>query len=286
MKEQEEETSVVQMPDSIAYNSEKAQVDSQIATAKMYPRNMPKVIKDAIAVVTMDKETAESCTYSVPRGGKTIVGPSVHLARIIAQLWGNLRVESKVVAIEARQIKTEAVCYDLETNYAVKAPWSQSIINKYGERYNDDLIAVTGNAASSKAFRNAVFAVIPKAVVDKIHKEAKQFCLGDVSDEQKLAAKRKKVVDALRGTYNVTEKEILTYVGKSAIDHIDAEDLVTLIGVGTSIKDGDTTVDKAFRPEKETKKDSPLAAEKPDNINVKEPKDKTKAEGKDGKLEL
>ena len=62
---------------------ERASVDSQVATAKQYPRNITRSINNSIAMATMDNDTAQSCGYALPRGGKPITGPSVHLAKII-----------------------------------------------------------------------------------------------------------------------------------------------------------------------------------------------------------
>lgn len=228
------------------YQQDKAAIDVQIATAKTYPRNVKRAIDNSIALVTMDKETASTCTYSVPRGGKAITGPSVHLAKILAQNWGNMRVEAKVISIEGRQLTSQAIAFDLENNLAIKVEVKRSIMGKTG-RFNDDMITVTGNAANSIALRNAVLSVIPKAVVDKVYNEAKKTITGDVSDKTKLIARRKQVFDGFKDTYNVSEAEVLTAIGKAALDHVTADDLVVLIGIAQAIKDGDTTVDSAFR---------------------------------------
>ena len=196
--------------------------------------------------MTMDKETAATCTYAVPRAGKAITGPSVHLAKILAQNWGNLRIEAKVVGIDARQITSQAVCFDLENNLAIKVEVKRSIMTKNG-RMNDDMITVTGNAGNSIALRNAVLSVIPKAIVDKVYGEAKAKITGDVSDKTKLLARRKQVIDGLKDTYSLTEAEIIGAVGKASIDHLTSDDLVVLIGIGTAIKDGDTDIETAFR---------------------------------------
>lgn len=228
------------------YQQDKAQIDVQISTAHAYPRNIKVSLNDAIAVVTMDVDTAKTCTYSLPRGGKAITGPSVHLAKILAQVWGNLRVEAKVVSIDAKTITSEAVCFDLQKNLAIKAQVKRSIMGKAG-RFNDDMITVVGNAANAIALRNAILSVIPRAVVDKVYNAAKQKITGDLSDETKLISKRKQVVEALRDTYGVTEKQILGAIGKAAVEHLGSDDLVVLIGIGTAIKDGDTTVELAFK---------------------------------------
>ena len=230
----------------VLYQQDKAAIDVQISTAKAYPRNIKRAIDNSIAIVTMDKETAFTCTYAVPRDGKAITGPSVHLAKILAQNWGNLRVEAKVVGIDIKHITSQAVCWDLENNLGIKVEVKRSIMTRKG-RMSDDMITVTGNAANSIALRNAVLSVIPKAIVDKVYNEAKHKITGDVSDKTKLLARRKQVVDGLKDTYSLTEAEILGAVGKAAIDHLTSDDLVVLIGIGTAIKDGDTDVDTAFR---------------------------------------
>lgn len=237
---------VIEVSPQIIYQQDKAAIDVQIATAKSYPRNIKRSTENAIAIVTMDMETAKTCTYSVPRGGKAITGPSVHLAKILAQVWGNMRVDAKVVSIDQTTVTSESVCFDLENNLAIKAQVKRSIMGKFG-RFNDDMITVTGNAANSIALRNAVLSVIPRAIVDKVYNSAKQVITGDVSDKSKMIAKRKQVFDGLKDTYSVTEKEILAAIGKAAIDHVTSDDLVVLIGIGQAIKDGDISVDTAFK---------------------------------------
>jgi antitoxin component of MazEF toxin-antitoxin module len=247
--ENQENIKIYETSTDVIYQQDKAAIDIQISTAKAYPRNIKRAIENAIAIVTLDKETAETCTYAVPRGGKTISGPSVHLAKILAQNWGNLRIESKVVDVDAKHITSQAVAFDLENNLAIKVEVKRSIMTNKG-RMNDDMITVTGNAGNSIALRNAVLSVIPRAIVDKVYNEAKHKITGDVSNETKLIARRKQVFDGLKNTYSLTEAEILAVIGKASIDHVISDDLVVLIGIGQAIKDGDTTVDQAFRKAK------------------------------------
>ena len=62
---------------------ERANVDTQVATAKQYPRDIKRAINNSIAMATMDVQTAQSMGYALPRGGKPITGPSVHLAKLV-----------------------------------------------------------------------------------------------------------------------------------------------------------------------------------------------------------
>lgn len=234
----------------IAFLQEKAQVDVQISTAKAFPRNLKRSLENAIVTATIDRETASTCTYSVPRGGKSITGPSVHLAKILAQCWGNMRIEAKVIEVGDKHVTSQAVAFDLENNVAIKVEVKRSIMTRSG-RMNDDMIVVTGNAGNSIALRNAILSVIPKAVTDKVYNSAKQTITGDISDATKLLKRRKQVMDGLMSTYTLTEKEVLSAIGKAAVDHITPDDLVVLIGIGQAIKDGDTSVDTAFKGKKD-----------------------------------
>jgi hypothetical protein len=256
----EEIVNIETVSPEIVYQQDKAQIDVQINTAKMFPRNLKRSVDNAIAIVSMDKETAATCTYSLPRGGKSISGPSVHLAKILAQVWGNLRVESKVVSIDTTQITSQAVAFDLENNLAIKVEVKRSITGKNG-RFNEDMITVTGNAANAIALRNAVLNVIPRAVVDKVYNAAKQTITGDLSDKTKLLKKRKQVFDGLKDSYGVLEDEALFAIGKPSIDTVTSDDLMTLIGIVQAIKDGDTTVSQAFKNKKMVNKSKETVAE-------------------------
>ena len=155
--------------------AERANIDIQVSTAKQYPRSISRCANNAVALVTMDKDTAQSCGYALPRGGKPITGPSVHLAKIIAQQYGNLRAEAKVVEITDKQVVSRGTAWDLENNYAVSFEVRRSIVGKNGNRFSDDMITVTGNAANSIAYRNAIFGIVPKSITDKAYKAAQHL---------------------------------------------------------------------------------------------------------------
>lgn len=225
---------------------EKANVDVQVSTAKMYPRNISRIRTNSIALVTMDKETAQSCSYALPRGGKPITGPSVHLARILAQQYGNMRAEARVVEITDKQIVSRATAWDLESNYAVAFEVRRSIVGSKG-RYNDDMITVTGNAANAIAYRNAVLAIIPKGIMESAYKAAQDLITGDLSDETKLVARRKKALDFFNDEYGITEAEVLKMLGKQTIQQIKAEQIALMLSTQQALKDGDTTVDELMK---------------------------------------
>lgn len=227
---------------------ERANVDSQVATAKQYPRDLMRSVNNSIAMATMDYNTAQSCGYALPRGGKPITGPSVHLAKLIVSNWGNMRAEAKVVQITDKQVISRGTCWDLENNVATAFEVRRSIVGKGGKRFSDDMITVTGNAANSIAYRNAVFSVIPKAITDKVYQAAQRFITGDLSDEEKIISRRKKCIDFFKDEYGITEEEVVMLCGKQTVNQIKAEQIALLLGITQSLKDGDTTVEELMKP--------------------------------------
>ena len=228
--------------------AERANVDSQVATAKQYPRDLKRVLNNSIAIVTMSQETAQCCSYALPRGNKPITGPSVHLAKILVQQYGNMRVEAKVVGVTDKQVISRGTAWDLENNVATAFEVRRSIVNKNGQRYNDDMITVTGNAANSIAYRNAALSVIPKSITDAAYNAAKKMITGDLSDEEKIIAKRKKVLDGFKDTYGIVEAEVLKLIGKETINQVKANEIAVLIGIAQALADGDTTVSELMKP--------------------------------------
>lgn len=249
---------------------ERANVDSQVATAKRYPRDIRRSIDNSVVMATMNQETAQSCSYALPRGGKPITGPSVHLAKIIVSNWGNMRTEAKVVQITDKQVISRGTCWDLETNVASAFEVRRSIIGKNGQRFSDDMITVTGNAANSIAYRNAVYAVIPKAITDRVYYAAQKFITGDLSDSDKLLKVRTGVLNNFKNNYGITEEEVVKMCGKQTVNQIGADEISMLMGTIQALKDGDTTVDELMKPIRESKEAKKDAMKKAISTSVDE----------------
>jgi hypothetical protein len=242
--ENTENTEVEIMPQQTGWDAiEKTNIDVQVSTAKMYPRNIMRSIEGSVAMATMDLETAEECGYAIPRSGKTIAGPSVYLAKIIVSNWGNIRTEAKVVQVTERQVISRGTCWDLETNVASAFEVRRSIVEKSGKRFSDDMITVTGNAANSIAYRNAVFSVIPKAVTDRVYKAARQVIMDGLLEAEKLKERRGNAIKYFNEVYKISEKEVLAMLGKQDASQIGAEEMVELVGMKKSLMSGETTVE-------------------------------------------
>lgn len=225
----------------------RAEIDMQISTAKRYPRNVQQAINTVATYAMLDQETAESCFYVLRRKGSNgqdnvIEGLSVRMAEIIANAWGNLRVATRIIGNDGKMITAQAVCHDLETNVAISKEVKRRITGRDGRTFSEDMQVVTGNAASSIAYRNAVLSVIPKAVLKKVVDETKRMALGQSIDLEQQAQN----MVAYFKQIGVTEEQILLYLEIDHIGSISKEQIFELRGVANAIKEGTTTVKETF----------------------------------------
>lgn len=222
----------------------RSEIDVQISTAKQYPRNLSQVLNNIETLATLDEETASACFYMLRRQGKLIEGPSVRMAEIIASSWGNIRVQSRIVANDGKMITAQGVCHDLESNYAVSSEVKRRITGKDGRTFSDDMQVVTGNAACAIAMRNALFKVVPMALVKKVIAKAKKVSLGEATS---LEESRKKMIDYFQ-KIGVDQQHLFDYLSVEKIEEIDIDMVVELRGLATAIKEGTTTVQETFFP--------------------------------------
>lgn len=239
-----EDANVVHVSQSAVSAIVRSEVEAQLDAAHKYRRSISHFLQDAKAMACLSLPIAESCMYSLPRGGKLITGPSVRLAEICASAYGNLQVGARVVDTEDKEIVAQGAAWDMEKNLRATIEVRRRITNKQGRRYDDDMITMTGNAAASIALRNAIFRVIPRAYVDTVYEAAKKVALGG-GDQKTFGGRRDEVMLRLQ-KLGVVKERVLALVERAGVADITMDDLEKLIGLGTAIKNGDATIDEAF----------------------------------------
>lgn len=224
----------------------RAEIDHQIATAHAFPRKLSLVMQNILSLVTIDQESATECIYSLPRGGKPIIGPSIRMAEIIASQWGNARVGNRVVDVNRTEkyVEAEGVFHDLQTNMATTSRVRRRISTKNGKVFDDDMIIVTGNAAASIAKRNAILGGVPKAIWRKAYAHALQVVAGDIKT---LSVRREGALRAF-ATFGVKPEQVFEALGVAGIEDIGIDAIPVLIGMHSSLKNGEATVEEMFPP--------------------------------------
>jgi hypothetical protein len=220
----------------------KGEIDMQIATAHKYPRSLKRFRDESLQMVTLNERVAESCIYALPRGNKTIEGPSARFAEVIASAWGNCRAGARTISDQGEFVTAQGVFHDLERNVAITYEVQRRITDSKGKRYNVDMIGVTANAACSVALRNAILKGVPKAFWDDMYQAARQTVMGDFKT---LANRRAEALKAFQAL-GVSEAQLFAKLEVTGIEDITLEHLVILRGLITAIKEGDTTPEQTF----------------------------------------
>lgn len=228
----------------------RAEIDMQISTAKKYPRNIAQVKAEMLDIVQLDEETAAACFYSLPRGGKNIQGPSIRLAEVAFSCFGNVRAGSRIIETVTDggnpYVTIQAVCHDLQKNVAVSIEKRRRIVGKKakGGVIDEDDINLAANAGSAIALRDAIFKVVPGALVRPVYEAAKKVAIGDA---RTLSDRRAKAIEAF-AKMGVPADRVLASIGHSRIDEVTLDDLENLIGTFTAIKEGSVSIENAFPP--------------------------------------
>ena len=233
------------LPDvSLAIGLTRAEIDTQIATARAWPRSIKRATDDILSLATLDEETAAECMYALPRGGKPIQGPSIRLAEIIQQSWGNCRVAARVVHVDRTEkyVEAEGIYHDLETNSATMARVRRRIVDSKGRIYSDDMIIVTGNAACSIAKRNAILGGVPKPVWRRAYEASQQVVSGTI---ETLTVTRDKSLKAF-ANFGVKPEQIFIALGVAGLEDIGLDHIPILRGMFSALKNGEATVEEMF----------------------------------------
>lgn len=229
----------------------RAELDQQIATAKNWPRDLKTVQDEVRFYATLNVEAAEACYYSLPRKQKQadgsqkeieITGPSIRFAEILAHAYGNCRFGARIVRETDKFIVAQGMFFDLQRNVASTFEVQRGITYSSGGRYNNDMIAMTGNAAGSIALRNAVLHGIPRAIWEEAYLEA--FNMAERAAVP-IGERWKRAVEVF-GQFKVTEAQLLQKLGLKHAEAITGDHIKTLIGWRNAIKESQTTVEELF----------------------------------------
>lgn len=248
-------TDLMMSPQALAPSALEAltrgEIDVQIATARRFRRNLDESVNYARRQATSSKEMAEATFYKLKRKDnrtgeiKVIEGPSIRLAEIMANAWGNLRYGARPISDDGKVVTVQGVCHDLERNVYLSVEVQRRITDRNGRRYSDDMVAMTVNAACAIARRNAVIGVIPRIHTERVMREARTVAIGTAAS---LEQRRGEVVEHVVKKLGVDLDRVLAALGRAAVAEITLDDLETLVGLKTAVADGDTTLDEAFPP--------------------------------------
>ena len=226
-----------------------AEVQAMMLVAQRFPRDEMDA-RERILIACQRPGLAEGAMYTYARGGTPITGPSIRLAEAIAQNWGNLDFGIRELDQRPGESTMQAYAWDTERNVrqvrAFKVKHTRHTKRgSYALEDPRDIYEMTANQGARRV-RACILGLIPGDVVE----DAVTQC------EETLKAKAdtspegvKKMLDAF-AKYGVTKGQIKKRLQRE-IEAMSAAQMVGLLKIYTSLKDGMSEPAEWFEPAKE-----------------------------------
>ncbi|MFH1572430.1 MAG: hypothetical protein ABIG68_00510, partial [Acidobacteriota bacterium] len=216
------------------------EIKAAITVALRFPRNEDRAFEKLMRSCRRPA-FAEDASYSFPRAGVKITGPSIYLAREAARVWGNIRHGLNIVADDEETRTIEAWAWDLETNTKVYAQdtFKKLIYRKQGgwiipdER---DLRELT-NRRGAILKRNCILEIVPTDLIDDAQNMAVQTSQKGAEADPEEA--RKKVIMGF-SSLNVTPEMLEQKLGHP-LAQCSPSEIAELRQIYKSIADGNST---------------------------------------------
>ena len=226
-----------------------AEVQAAVTVAQQCPRNIGGAVA-AMHETTSHIELARRAFFEYRRGTSNIIGPSIHLARELARIWGNLDYGINELSRNDVEGYSEmrAYAWDQQTNVRPSLTFQvpHEMDTKQGRKKLLDLRDVYENNTNqgSRRVREMIFAVIPAWFIEDAKKRCSETLANANTDPLP-----KQVADALEAfsKMGVTADQVVGKVGKPQADW-STIDLAQLRVTYDSIVARETTRDEAFPP--------------------------------------
>lgn len=230
---------------------EQSRAAAEVYAAMMAAQQLPRV--EARAVKRLEEacrnpEFAKRAFFSFRRGGSSVHGPTIHLAKEAARHWGNLHHGLAELRRddEFRQSEMQAWAWDLESNQRVSsvfivphARWADGAAKPL-EDFRDVYENNTNNGA--RRLREMIFSVLPSWYVEV----AKNAAMNSVveGDGRPLAVRAADAVKHYEG--NGVTRQQLEDRQQRPTNEWTPHDLAALEILYGSLSRGEITKDEAF----------------------------------------
>jgi hypothetical protein len=235
-----------------------AEVQAMVLVAQSAPR------KTALAVEQM----REACTqralaarafFRFPRGGQTVTGASVHLARELARCWGNVTYGvTELKRDEAKGIsEMQAFAWDVQTNTRNAVVFIVPHVRdtKQGLKDLTDMRDIYENNANmgARRVRECIFAVLPVWFTQEAEDLCRDTLAGKVEGGKPLPQQITEATAAF-AALGVTVDQLEAKLGVTR-DRWSGPDLAQLHIIYGSIQRREVTVKEEFPPRRTTADD-------------------------------
>ncbi|MDO5686452.1 MAG: hypothetical protein Q4G42_03560 [Neisseria sp.] len=215
---------------------EATEVQAMVVMAKQFPRDQ-LLAMDRILNACTRRTLAEGAVYSYPRGGQNVEGPSIRLAEVLAQNWGNIDFGIREISQSNGESTVEAYAWDLETNTrqvkVFQVPHTR-FSRQGAKKLTDprDIYELVANNGARR-LRACILGVIPGDVVEKAVEQCGVTLAANVDLTEDGI---KKMVEVFR-QFGV-DVEMIQNRYQCRIEAIRPAQFLELRKIYTSLKDG------------------------------------------------
>lgn len=221
------------------------EIQAAVISAKRFPRDTIQAHR-RIMDACKRKSLAEQAMYAYPRGGQTVTGPSIRMAEVLAQNWGNLSTGITELEQTPAESVMMAYCVDLETNYRKAVVFNvknERHTKKGVTRLTDPRDIYENNFnLGSRRLRACILAVIPGDIIEEAITTCEKTLAGDKSEP--LADRIRKMAKAFESV-GVGQEMLEKKVGKK-LDAFLAVEVVNMGKIYKSLFDGMTKIPDWF----------------------------------------
>ena len=223
-----------------------AEVQASMVIAKRFPRN-PIEAMDKILQACTRPTLADGALYSYSRGGTDVTGPSIRLAEVAAQAWGNVSFGVRELEQRGGESTVEAFAWDMETNtrqvkvfqVAHERHTKRGVTRLSDPRDIYELIANQG----ARRLRSCILGVIPGDVIEAAVRQCEETLHANADTTPDGI---KKLVDAF-AKLGVSKEQIEARIQRR-LESIRPAQVVQLRKIYASLNDGMSAVADWFDP--------------------------------------
>ena len=224
-----------------------ASVQGAVLMAKKFPRDQAAAMERILDACTR-VGLAEDAEYAYPRGGKTVTGPTIRIAEVIAQNWCNIDFGIIEISQEHGRSQMMAYCWDLETNVRRTQVFVTEHKRKAHGKINvltdpRDIYELTANLGARRV-RACILGVIPGDVKEAAIKQ----CRVTLANSMQAPEEEIKSMIAAFEKLGVTERAVKQRLGKS-FKAVTAAEVIRMRQIYASLRDGMSKPEIWFPPE-------------------------------------